>query len=329
MDAIVDIAKSILEVVMNTDPEPMRYDAATKLGHVGFGLLDKGHQTGALNVWTMASRLLRPQDAESSRIEASRLLLSSGNVLHTLERYEASIEVLQRMNSFAATTDGAELREVRTRGLVLKGICHWWMNHRRSAIRVWEQATQFVQPGDPVKHQTLVLESLGLALYGWIELGHHEVQLHALSRKVAALTAEFHKVASEPLQRIAQLLARNGRIAESIVVLRRAVDVLDESDEVTTIQRTLIQIAEKGGRYLNEIYNLMSGSRLVEDSNPLWPSVRAELGESVEALPAGSRKLRQTSSRFGSNPKMCMQVLPKSETISLNLVSNWVGARRK
>ena len=187
-------------------------------------------------------------------------------------------------------------------GLWLEATLSLINEQRASAIRGLEQATQFVRPGDEARHQTLVLHSLELAFRGWMILGHlDELQLLTLSRKVVALTVEFKKVTSVPLQNIAKLLAESGRIEESIVVLRRAVDVLDESDEVTTIQRTLIQIAEKGGRYLNEIYNLMSGSRLVEDFEPLWHAVRAELGEQVEALPAEIKEAAtDIRARFGS-----------------------------
>ena len=284
LDAVSAAAETAVELTRNADPDEHRRINAKSLGLLGGGLWKEGEQASAMHVWSLASRVVRPGDAAELRVEAAKVLCKKGEALLELGRHEESCRVLEEVGQFVGSADGPVLRKLRLFGLAFEGRCHWELEQPARALAVWQQAMDFVQPGDQPEVGALAASCLGLVSLGQLELAEHDPELLAASRESARMTVELAPDSTMPLQLLAQVLAYSGEWQESIAVVRRAVETLGEADEATRMLGTLIQVAAAG--HVAEVRDLMADTRLTKDLEPLWHAVRLELGESVEPLPA-------------------------------------------
>lgn len=284
VDAVSRSAEASVELTSDTDPEDHRRTNAANLSNLGNKLLENGNVNSALCIWSQALNICRINDSAKSRGIAARLLLDTGTLLFKLRRFEELRDVASIMENFVRDGDDTRLRLCRILGIFLEGTGNFFLNRKESAITVWRRIECFVRPDDSDEVKEAVALCLGMSGLEQAKRAGEDFALLTECKELAQKAVAFTTDKSTPRQFLARILTYTEEWQESIAVLREAISLLDESDKTTNMLETLIRIGAAG--YVREIHDLMAGTRLCEEMEPLWHAVRYELGESVEPLPA-------------------------------------------
>ena len=127
--------------------------------------------------------------------------------------------MLEEVEKFVGPADGRALRGLRLLGLAFEVRCHWELDQPERALAVWQQAMDFVQPGDKEKIGALAASCLGLASLGQFELAGLDPELLSASRESARMAVELAPDDTMTLQLFAQVLAFGGEWQESVAAL--------------------------------------------------------------------------------------------------------------
>ena len=310
----------VQDIIDGHDTVKSRNLAAETLLAKGHVFLKLNRQRSAADVLHKVSELINPDDSEKSRIWAVLALRAKVNALSELDEGDESIATFQQITEYIYKKDSPNIRHIGAWALGCADINFPLLKTQHKVLtKHWQQALDCVRADDPDDRKESIVRTMAATAKRLNSAGRYDLaeatcrktteveptheqswrvlaeaillqeddtrlsEAEACARRAVALVPESTKA----LRTLFRILAYRGRWATALDCLEQALRTGGyefEDREWLGLTESLIQASAVG--YGEWVKRLMIDTGLAQRMEPLWHTLRAELGEDLEPLPA-------------------------------------------
>lgn len=319
-DDALAVFKQAQDVISGDDTVGSRSFTVETLFAKGHAFLKLNRRRAAVDAFHKASECVNPNDSEELRIWAAFALRAKADALAELDEDDESIAAFQLIIEYIRQEDSANLRHIGAWALGCADINFPLLKiQRKIPTAHWQQALDYVRADDPADRRENIVATMAAAADRLNSSGRYDLA-EATCRKTTEIEPA-HERSWRVLAESILFQEDDSRLSEAEACARRAVTLLPEK---TKTLRTLFRILACRGKwtaaldcleqalrgdgdefedrewlgltesliqasaagYGERVKRIMVDTRLAQRMEPLWHTLRAELGEDLEPLPA-------------------------------------------
>ena len=274
---------------------------------LGLILSDAGRHQAAITAFERVVSDPFPHDKSASGVLAATALVGKTQALYLLERYAEAVAVVDPFEGDVAPGNAAALPLAACISH-FRGQAFARLERHEEAMAAWERVAKYVQADGPPTLRHMAVKSLGDKGATLYRLDNYDEAVVAWQRVAEYVhtddASELRELATAALLGGSLLLLALERDDESLNSLEHALRL--GGGEYQSQRRPMLTalceaVATGHGQWVKSV---MEENGLIESMEPLWHSVRAELGEELEPLPAEIMDaVTDIQGKFGKDPE--------------------------